>query len=80
MLFWSASGQKYRNGTCLTAAECLEQSGSSSGSCAGGYGLKMFLIKKNDKSFHKLNFSDLEFAVFSWYPPVEKQLVKIVLT
>ena len=33
----SASGQKYRNGTCLTAAECLEQSGSSSGSCAGGY-------------------------------------------
>ena len=46
MLVWSASGQKYRNGTCLTAAECLEQSGSSSGSCAGGYGLKMFLIKK----------------------------------
>ena len=46
MLVWSASGQKYRNGTCLTAAECLEQSGSSSGSCAGGYGLIMFLNEK----------------------------------
>ena len=31
-----ASGQTYRNGTCLTNAECLEMGGASSGSCAGG--------------------------------------------
>ena len=33
---YRSSGQSFRNGTCLTNAECLEMGGASSGSCAGG--------------------------------------------
>jgi len=36
MTLSSSSGNTYRNGTCLTNAECGEKGGSSSGSCAGG--------------------------------------------
>ena len=34
---YRSSGQSFRNGTCLTNAECLEMGGASSGSCAGGW-------------------------------------------
>jgi len=39
MTLTSSSGNTYRNGTCFTAAECTEKGGSSSGSCAGGFGV-----------------------------------------
>ena len=38
---YRSSGQSFRNGTCLTNAECLEMGGASSGSCAGGW---LFII------------------------------------
>ena len=36
LFFDRATGQTYRNGTCLTNAECNERGGSASGTCAGG--------------------------------------------
>merc|ERR1712156_850825 len=39
MQLTSGSGNTFRNGTCFTSAECIEKGGSSSGSCAGGFGV-----------------------------------------
>ena len=33
------AGSSSRNGTCYTAAECSALGGSSSGTCASGYGV-----------------------------------------
>lgn len=35
----SGTGSQYRNGTCLTSAECSQKGGSSGGDCAGGFGV-----------------------------------------
>lgn len=34
-----ATGTGFRNGTCLTSAECAQQSGTASGNCAAGFGV-----------------------------------------
>ena len=49
---YRSSGQSFRNGTCLTNAECLEMGGASSGSCAGGW---LFIINYIQSIIYVIN-------------------------
>ena len=40
-----AHGSTYRNGTCMTAPECSQKGGSESGTCAGGYEIRIEYCK-----------------------------------
>lgn len=61
----SSSGQSFRNGTCLTNAECLEMGGASSGSCAGGFGVCCVFMKSACGSTINQNCSYIKNPGFS---------------
>merc|ERR1712086_83206 len=44
----SSASTTYRNGTCTTASECIDRSGSAKGNCAAGFGVCCVKIIDND--------------------------------
>jgi len=53
----SSASTSYRNGTCTTASECIDRSGSAKGNCAAGFGVCCVQIIKDD-SDTDVNYND----------------------